>query len=63
MTTRFTRALGAIAETLALHGANDNHKKAANRNARVDQIGAAESVRRELSPSLVRDVIGDVEFE
>jgi hypothetical protein len=63
MTTRFTRALGAIAETLALHGANDNERTAANRNAPVDRIGAAESLRRELNPSLIRDVISEVEFE
>ena len=61
MKRRFSRALGAISDLLALQGAAQDTRQEIE--SELDLVDAAERLHREVSPRLMRDVIGEVEFE
>jgi len=61
MKRRFSRALGAISDLLALQGAAQDARQDAE--SELDVIEAAERLHRAVTPRLMRDVIGEVEFE
>ncbi|HVM83441.1 MAG TPA: hypothetical protein VMW18_06105 [Candidatus Binatia bacterium] len=53
--------MGAISDLLALQGAAQDTRQEIE--SELDLVDAAERLHREVSPRLMRDVIGEVEFE